>query len=173
MKIIAFDPGRVCSYAILDTLAPHEVTVGELDLVGAGRLIRPCGQHIRELLEDGVDCAIVEEVGARQGQGSSSIFTFGLSTGAILNAIGASRVSLDTVTPPQWKRASRIHSSSETDVKDLARAYATQLWPARRDVFKIKKNHGQAEAALMARWFFLKGPGRDAADKETKAALAG
>ena len=171
MRIIAFDPGKIASWAIMDTQAPHLIDVGEVEVVGSGRLVRPCPLHISELLE-GIDCAVVEEVGSRTGQGVSAMFTIGMCVGAVLNAIGANGMPLTLVTPPEWKRASRIHVAADADVKRLARAYATELWPAKRDVFRVAKNHGQAEAGLMARWYFLKGPGRDAADDETRRALA-
>jgi crossover junction endodeoxyribonuclease RuvC len=171
MKIATFDPGKVASYAIYDTERPQEIEVGEVMLVGVGRLVRPCGQHIKEIIE-GVDCALVEEVGARPGQGTSSMFTFGMCLGAILNAIGATEVQLETVTPAEWKRSTRIHSKSDEEVKTLARSYAKQLFPQHSKIFNVKKNHGQAEAVLMARWYFLKGPGRDAAGEGAKGSLS-
>lgn len=171
MKIIAFDPGKICSYAILDTVSPYRISVGEIEVVGSGRLIRPCGQHIAEVIKD-VDCAVVEEVGARTKQGASSMFTFGMCLGATLNAIGAHNIPLTLVTPSEWKRSTRIHSASDEEVKSLARAYATELWPEHKQIFRVKKNHGMAEAGLMARWYFLKGPGRDAADAELKEHLS-
>lgn len=171
MIIITFDPGKIASYAKYNTLHPQNIEVGEVDIVGVGRLIRPCGQHIAELIKD-ADCAVVEEVGARPQQGSSSMFTFGMCLGAILNAIGATDTQVELVTPSEWKRSTRIHSKSDEDVKKLARAYATQLFPQHKKIFAVKKNHGMAEAALMARWYFLKGPGRDAAGDEAKVHLA-
>lgn len=170
MKIIAFDPGKICSYAIYDTVIPHKITVGEVDIVGSGRLVRPCGQHIAELIRD-VDAGIVEEVGARPKQGASSIFTFGMCLGAILNSIGGHSIPLVLVTPSQWKRSTRIHSASDEEVKTLARAYATELWPEHKQIFRVKKNHGMAEAGLMARWYFMMGPGRDAIDDLVKEHL--
>jgi crossover junction endodeoxyribonuclease RuvC len=171
MKIVAFDPGKIASYAIFDTCTPHLIEIGEIDLIGAGRLIRPCGMHIAEVLT-GADCGLVEEVGAMKGQGVSSVFTFGLCAGAILNAISASSAQVETVTPPVWKRSTKITAKTDEGVKMQARAYATQLFPQHKKVLAVKKNHGQAEACLMARWYFLKGPGRDAADDDTKSVLS-
>jgi len=160
MRIIAFDPGRLASWAIMDTTTPQTVRVGEVDLIGSGRLRRPCPVHIAELL-DGVDSAIVEEVGARPGQGESSLFTFGLCVGTVLGAVSAHKVQIELVTPQKWKAASRLGGISKDASKDAARALATELWPEHKGVFRVKKNHGLAEAALMARWYFLTGPGRD------------
>lgn len=160
MRIIAFDPGRLASWAVLDTTTPQKVTVGEVELIGSGRLRRPCPVHIAELLI-GVDSAVVEEVGARPGQGESSLFTFGLCVGAILGAVSAHKVQIELVTPQRWKAASRLGGVSKEASKDAARSLATELWPDQKALFRVKKNHGMAEAALMARWYFLAGPGRD------------
>lgn len=160
MRIIAFDPGRLASWAVLDTAAPQRISVGEVELIGSGRLKRPCPVHIAELLS-GIDSAIIEEVGARPGQGESSLFTFGLCVGTILGAVSAHKVQIELVTPQKWKAASRLGGVSKEASKDAARALATELWPEHKGVFRVKKNHGMAEAALMARWYFLAGPGRD------------
>lgn len=160
MRIIAFDPGRLASWAVLDTAAPQKIAVGELDLIGAGRLRRPCPVHIAELLS-GIDSAIVEEVGARPGQGESSLFTFGLCVGTILGAVSAHKVQIELVTPQKWKGSSRLGGLSKDAAKDAARSLATELWPDHKALFRVKKNHGLAEAALMARWYFLSGPGHD------------
>lgn len=160
MRIVAFDPGRLASWAVLDTTAPQRIEVGELDLIGSGRLRRPCPVHVVELMR-GTDCAVIEEVGARPDQGASAVFTFGMCVGTILGAVSASRVPIELVTPQKWKAASRLGGLARDAAKDAARAYATELWPDQRDLFRLKKNHGLAEAALMARWYFLAGPGRD------------
>lgn len=171
MKIAAFDPGKVASFAVFDTTTPHLIEIGEIDIVGVGRMMRPCGLHIQRILE-GVDCGLVEEVGAMKGQGVTSMFTFGMCFGAIMNSISVSAAQLETVTPAKWKANSRISAKSEEDVKAAARAYATQLFPQHKAILAIKKNHGMAEACLMARWYFLSGPGRDAAGDEALAVLS-
>jgi len=160
MRIISFDPGRLASWAVLDTSAPQKIAVGEVELIGAGRLRRPCPVHIAELLS-GIDSAVVEEVGARPGQGASSLFTFGLCVGTILGAVSAHQVQIELVTPQRWKAASRLGGLSTDAAKEAARSFATELWPDHKALFRVKKNHGLAEAALMARWYFLSGPGRD------------
>lgn len=160
MRIVAFDPGRATSFAILNTETPHRIEVGEVDLIGSGRLRRPCPVHIAELMI-GTDCAIIEEVGARPDQGASAVFTFGMCVGTILGAVSARHVPIEPVSPQRWKAASRLGGLGRDEAKDAARALATELWPDQKPLFRVKKNHGLAEAALMARWYFLSGPGRD------------
>jgi crossover junction endodeoxyribonuclease RuvC len=159
MRVIAIDPGKTASFAKLDRSCPQEIELGTLSHVGSGRLIRPCPMHLAELLAD-VDTAIVEEVGARPLQGVSSVFTFGLSLGSLLGAIGAAKISLVMVSPSQWKKSSRINVKETSEAKDAARSFARELWPQHEKLLRVKGNHGLAEAALMARWYFHAGPGR-------------
>ena len=160
MRITAFDPGREASWARFDTEKPWTVEIGTLSLIGSGRLLRPCPINLAEVIADS-DQVVVEEVGARSRQGVSSMFTFGLCVGTILGAISAHKKPVVLVTPQKWKSASKLGNISEDKIKDASRAYALELWPEHSDILKVKKNHGMAEAALMARWFFLKGPGQD------------
>jgi crossover junction endodeoxyribonuclease RuvC len=160
MRITAFDPGREASWARFDTEKPWSIEIGILNKIGSGRLLRPCPINLSEVIEDS-DQVVVEEVGARNNQGVSSMFTFGLCVGTILGSISAHKKPVVLVTPTKWKSASRLGGISDDKVKDAARAYAIELWPEHEKILKIKKNHGMAEAALMARWYFLKGPGRD------------
>lgn len=162
MRITTFDPGREASWARFDTATPWTVEIGTVTTLGSGRLLRPCPMHIAEVIADS-DQVIVEEVGARANQGVSSMFTFGLCVGSILGTVSAHHKPLIMVTPPEWKSASRLGGLSDDKVKEASRAYARELWPEHEKILRVKKNHGMAEAALMARWFFLKGPGRDIA----------
>ena len=160
MIITSFDPGRDTSYARFDTQKPWDITVGLVDQIGVGRLLRPCPIHIAVLIRQS-EHVIVEEVGARPEQGVSAMFTFGLCVGTVLGAISAWRRPLVLVTPQQWKKSSKLGGLGKDEAKTAARRYATELWPQQQTVFRVKGNHGMAEAALMARWYFLEGPGRD------------
>lgn len=165
MIIIAFDPGRITSYARLDSLHPHSIDIGELELIGSGRLRRPCPIAIADLLQ-GVDAAVVEEVGARSDQGVSAMFTFGLSLGCVLGAISACGIPVELVSPQAWKNSARLGKLGRDESKRAAREMAKELYPAHAKIFNMSTKHGMAEAALMARWYFLRGPGRDVVDLE-------
>lgn len=160
MKIASFDPGRECSWARFDTATPWRVEIGTLTMIGSGRLLRPCPMHLSEVIREADQC-LVEEVGARTGQGVSAVFSFGLCVGTILGSISAHHKPVVLVTPPEWKNASRLGGLTDDAIKEGSRAYARELWPEHEQILRVKKNHGMAEAALMARWYFLKGPGRD------------
>lgn len=169
MIILAVDPGKDSSWARFDTARPHEIEVGVFERIGIGRMARPSPIHVREIGTD-ADAAVVEEVGARPGEGVTSVFTFGLAVGTVLGAL-ACPVSL--VSPQEWKRASRLGGLKGEEAKTAARQYAMELWPQHHALFRVKKNHGLAEACLMARWYFLAGPGRHVSMPAATASAAG
>ncbi len=108
------------------------------------------GAAIRDLLDDkGTYQAAVEDVHSMPGQGVSTTFKFGMNHGIVLGALGALRIPYRLVTPGQWKKAMRV-----TADKDTARTRAIELWPAHAQLFARKKDHGRAEAALIARWLY-------------------
>lgn len=160
MILTAFDPGKLASFAVFDTSKPWEIEIGEVRQTGVGRYIRPCAIHIEELVSRS-QIAVIEEVGAMPKQGVSSMFTFGMSLGAILGAAQANAVPVEMVRPPVWKAASQLGGLTDGEGKTAARLYAKQLWPQHAKILDVKDNHGMADAALIARWYFLKGPGRD------------
>lgn len=159
MILAAFDPGTVTSFAIYDTSRPWTIEIGEVRLIGVGREVRPCGIHIREIVSR-IDQALIEKIGAMPKQGVSSMFTFGMSTGAVMGAISALEVPLERVEPREWKKGSRLSGLKDTEAKAAARHYAKELWPEHAEIFDMATKHGMADAALMARWYFLAGPGR-------------
>ena len=92
------------------------------------------------------DIAIVEQVASRPGQGVAS-FKFGCGYGIVRGVIAASGVPLHFVSPAKWKR----HFGLDAD-KEKSRALALRFWPTRADLFGRKRDHGRAEAALIARY---------------------
>lgn len=91
--------------------------------------------------------AVIEMVGAMPGQGVASTFHFGKSYGTIIGVAAALKIPVHFVAPTKWKR----HFGLSKD-KELSRARALELWPARAELFAKKKHHGRAEAALLARY---------------------
>jgi len=92
--------------------------------------------------------ALVERVGPMPKQGLSSTFKFGRGVGLIEGVIGGALVPSGYVVPTVWKR----HFGLVAD-KEAARQKAIELWPASAaELFGRKKDHGRAEAALIALW---------------------
>ena len=93
------------------------------------------------------DVVLIERVSSRPGQGVASTFKFGRSFGVVIGVVGALSVPLHFVTPAKWKSHFRLDAD-----KERARALALQLFPAVGEQFQRKRDHGRAEAALIARY---------------------
>lgn len=103
----------------------------------------------------GVDKAVVEDVGARPGQGVSSMFKFGRTLGfahAILLSVRP-RPSVLFTTPAQWKGKLRLLNSD----KGASREKAIALYPSVESRLARVKDDGRAEALLMAHYGRLMG----------------
>jgi crossover junction endodeoxyribonuclease RuvC len=92
------------------------------------------------------DWAIIEEVGAMPKQGVSSTFKFGCSYGMVRGVVGALMIKTTLVRPAKWKKHFALAAE-----KEKSRERAIQFWP-RSEAFQRKKDHGRAEAALLARY---------------------
>lgn len=92
-------------------------------------------------------CAWVEEVSAMPGQGVSSMFSLGDSRGTIRGVLEALGVSVERVPPQRWKRAYGLDSD-----KEAARGLAIRLYPMHSGELARKRDHGRAEAVLIARY---------------------
>jgi len=88
---------------------------------------------------------VLERVGARPGQGVTSMWRFGQVFGALEMAIAAAEMPMQYVTPAVWKRFFGLAAC-----KDAARGVAIQRFPAMAGAFARKKDDGRAEAALIA-----------------------
>lgn len=146
MLILGVDPGLSGALALLDTdlhvvavqdMPVHRTrgTKHEIDPVGLAGIIRDWApEH-----------AWIEIVGARPGQGVTSMFRFGLAVGLARGVLAAAGVPVSGVTPQEWRRLARA-----PDGKDGSRARAIQLFPAQADLFSRVKDDGRAEATLIA-----------------------
>lgn len=141
--VLAIDPGAsgACVFYFPDEapgrIAVHDMPVadGQVSCVHLASLVRQYGPTE----------AIVELVGARPGQGVSSMFRFGASVGAVYGVLGALAIPYSQVTPGKWKRRLALGAD-----KEEARALALRTFPAVADRFARKRDHGRAEAALLA-----------------------
>lgn len=87
----------------------------------------------------------LEKVGARPGQGVSSMFRFGQQVGAIEMAAAAHGFELRYVTPATWKAYFGLSAD-----KGVARGYAMKRFPALADQLARVKDDGRAESLLIA-----------------------
>lgn len=89
--------------------------------------------------------AYVEAVGARPGQGVTSMFNFGRSAGAVDGVLAALDIPVTYITPGAWKKAAGLLGAD----KDASRGRAAQLWPHWRALDKKAEGQALADAALI------------------------
>jgi Holliday junction resolvasome RuvABC endonuclease subunit len=143
MLILGIDPGSVsAAYAVVgDDHRLHAVG----DVPVADRMV-DAAAFAAILRQWHPDEAIIEQVSAMPRQGVSSSFRFGLGTGMLRGVILGQRIPLHQVTPSKWKKHFRLDSDAEK-----SRALAIRLWPDCGEL-RHKKDHGRAEAMLIARY---------------------
>lgn len=101
---------------------------------------------LADLLRGNEGVFIVEQAQAMPKQGVSSTFKTGQGYGQILGVLAALRLPYRTVTPAVWKRSMGLSGKD----KDASRALARSLWPD-APLGRVK-DHGRAEALLIAEW---------------------
>lgn len=87
----------------------------------------------------------LERVNAFPGQGVGSMFSLGMSFWGVAGVVAALGMELHLVEPKDWKGHFRLSKD-----KELARALASRYYPS-VDLGR-KKDHGKAEALLIARY---------------------
>lgn len=141
--VMGVDPGASGAVAFFFPDAPSKVGVYDFPLVDNEI---NCAALADIIKTHAPDLAIIEQVGAMPKQGVSSTFKFGVAFGMARGVISALMVPQRYVTPAKWKRHYGLSAE-----KEKSRELAIQIWPA-SDVFRRKKDHGRAEAALLARY---------------------
>lgn len=145
-NLFSCDPGLNGGGAVLNPNC-ELVACFDLPTIGDGAQRRIDAANLADLLREHgpYAFAIVEQVGARPGQGVSSMFRFGQAYGTILGVIGSLAIPVRHVSPAKWKKALGLNSDGEA-----SRARAIETWPHCADWFGRKRDHNKAEAALLA-----------------------
>lgn len=138
MIFLGIDPGITGAVARYDD---------EADLVTVARDFKSLGDIAQAItdLSPGAAFAAIELVSSRPGQGVSSVFSFGRSTGVALGALLVAKVPFIEVTPQRWIA---FHT-------DPFRAFdsgfvAKKRWPRQDHLFRRVKDHNTADACLIA-----------------------
>jgi uncharacterized protein YbjT (DUF2867 family) len=90
--------------------------------------------------------AVIERAQAMPKQGASSGFKYGRAVGAIEAAIACCEIPLTIIEPTTWKKFHQLRGGE----KEASRQRALQLFPSAHVSFARRKDHGRAEAALLA-----------------------
>jgi len=96
-----------------------------------------------------IKLAALEKVHAMPGQGVVSMFTFGQNVGVWQGILAALSIPYVTPRPQEWQRG-LVDRKAGKDTKAASLATARRLFPG-ADLAR-KKDHGRADALLMAWW---------------------
>lgn len=149
---LGVDPGLNGGLAVvLAGAKPVILGAYEIPVVGEKAKRRVCVYELLQILRSwpqGIDHAFVERAGSMPKQGSSSGFGYGRAVGALEATIEGFGIPLTIIEPAVWKRATGLLKAD----KEASRQRAIQLFPDSASYFPRKKDHGIAEAALIARY---------------------
>jgi crossover junction endodeoxyribonuclease RuvC len=138
--ILGVDPGITGGVAFLYS---DHVFADDIPVVGGEVDVDTLVRRVREMRPR---LAIIERAGAMPQQGVSSTFKYGVAYGALRTVVALCNIPYQLVTPAKWKNHFRLDPD-----KEKSRALAIQLWPG-CGFFSRKRDHGRAEAALIARY---------------------
>ncbi len=148
MIYCGIDPGFSGAIALYD---PHKrwLEVHDCPLVtnsaGKNTMFLPGVIDILKSVDLAQVTCIIEKSQAMPKQGVSSVFSYGKGYGSYLGILAALKIPYSEVGPVEWKRNLKVPSE-----KDAARGRASELMPEHSSNWMRKKDHGRAEAALLA-----------------------
>lgn len=87
----------------------------------------------------------IENVTASPQMGVTSAFRFGEGFGVLVGILAAYKFEVTRVHPSAWKPAMNLSAKKQDSL-----LMASKLWPKFDHIWKLKKNDGLAEAALIA-----------------------
>jgi len=149
-KVLGVDPGVSGGLAIVeitDEAVPVLIECVDIPVVGTGAKERVDVAAIRNFIDQHKPIhALIERAQAMPKQGASSGFKYGRAVGAIEAAITLCSIPIEIVEPSAWKRHWHLPGKD----KESGRQKALQLFPAAHAALARKKDHGRAEAALIA-----------------------
>jgi hypothetical protein len=144
------DPGLTGAVAILDQ-SKRLVDVFDMPTVGEGKKKIINAVDLAYLIAGYGDPFVtaIEHVHSMPTDGSSSAFKFGMSYGIPLGIVATLGHRTLHPTPNTWKGEMGL-----TADKERSRKAAIDRWPKNAHWFRLVKDHGKAEAALLALWCY-------------------
>ena len=154
IRVMGIDPGSVSgAYALMDTtpagtiaksMPGSVVEIGDLPVVDK----QVDAASFRDLIQKHrPDIVMLERVSAMPKQGVTSTFNFGVGVGTIRGVVSAMEIALIEVPASKWKK--RFNLSQD---KERSRHAALTLYPGQSTHLARKKDHGRAEALLLAHY---------------------
>ena len=143
MKVYyGIDPGKTGAIARIDN---NHIFFFDAENIN---VIKDFSEEFSSFIE--VFCAIekAQVMPKQRSQGAVGMFRYGVSYGKYLGMLQVLRIPYAEIHPMTWKKEfSLIHQPKEKSI-----AVAIQLFPQAADHLKRKKDHGRAEALLLAEY---------------------
>ena len=149
VAFIGIDPGATGCAALI-----HDGGHDLFDWPGDPALVVP--RLMGWLARFEIKLAALEKVGAMPGQGVVSMFTFGQNVGTWHGILAALGIPYVCPRPQEWQKGI-VDRKAGKDTKAAALATARRLFPD-ADLGR-KKDHGRADALLLAWWARRQGIG--------------
>lgn len=92
--------------------------------------------------------AVLEKVSGHRGQGGAASFNFGQADGMVRATLACLGIPKIEVYPQTWKTYLRLTGQD----KDAARQMVLRQYPEAAPHVRRKKDHGRADALLVAKW---------------------
>jgi len=144
--VIGIDPGLTGAVA---RVHGDELQVSDMPILEVNRKRTVSAVQLADLLREirTPGCQVViERVAARPGQGVVSMFSFGQSYGVVIGVVAALDIPMSFITPQEWRKGMRVAPGG----KDASRQRILELKPECSQLFSRKRDHGRADAALIA-----------------------
>ncbi len=159
--LVGIDPGLTGAIAVI---RPRGIDLHDcpIVLVGGKRRYNPAGmalllrsyQQLYPRLLVGL-----EKVHSMPGQGVASSFGFGEGYGIWEGVLASHCIPCQLITSQAWKRSMMAGQAKD---KDASRLVAVRLFPEVGDRLQLKKDHGRADALLIAEYLRRQAIGKSA-----------
>jgi hypothetical protein len=144
--ILAIDPGISGAAAIYDD------ETGSIDCYDMPLLDGDVDPHTLTYLirsrNPSPTIAVIERVHPMPKEGVSSVWRFSAAYTTARVVVMLLQIPLILVSPATWK--SRMNVKGGKEGKEQCREYAIRTFPTQQALFARKKDHGRAEAAMLA-----------------------
>jgi crossover junction endodeoxyribonuclease RuvC len=149
MTALGIDPGIRGGLAVVNDGNGVGILIDAIDIptVGSGARERVDVLAVRDWIQRlEPSFTLIERAQAMPRQGASSGFKFGRATGSLEATVVLCEIPLEIIEPVTWKRFWRLPAKD----KEHSRQRALELFPTAHALLARKRDHGRAEAALIA-----------------------
>jgi crossover junction endodeoxyribonuclease RuvC len=150
MIVLGIDPGVHGGLAIVavdNGAAPRLVEAIDIPTTGGGAKERVDALAVWGwITHHKPQHAYIERAQAMPKQGASSGFKYGRAAGTLEAVIACCEIPMTVVEPSAWKKFHHLHGKD----KEGGRQRALQLFPSAHAMLARRKDHGRADAALLA-----------------------